>query len=65
MVILVPMMLCDRLLFEIAKNGVCVTGVVGVRGSFIIAGVFRIAISRESCSVSDSLCCVQLGTLTS
>ena len=62
---LVPMMLCDRLLFEMAKNGVCITGVVGASGSFVMAGLFRMVISRESCSVSDLLCCVQLGTSTS
>ena len=62
---LVPMILCDRLLFEMAKNGVCVVGVVGASGSFMIAGLFRIAMFRESCSVSDSLWCVRLGTSTS
>ncbi len=52
---MVPVILCDRLLFAIAKNGVCVTGVVGARGSFTIAGLFRMVISRGSCSISDSL----------
>ncbi len=62
---LVPMMLCVRSLFAIAKNGFCVIGVAGASGSFMMAGLFRIVISRGSCSVSDSLCCVQMGTSTS
>ncbi len=61
-VILVPVMLCDRSLFAIAKNGFCVIGVVGASGSFMMAGLFRMVTSRGSCSVSDSLCCVQVGT---
>ena len=64
-VILVPTMLCDRSLFVTAKNGFCVIGVVGASGSFMIAGLFRMVISRGSCSVSDSLCCVRVWTLTS
>ncbi len=65
MVMLVPTILCDRLLFAIVKNGFCVTGVVGASGSFMITGLFRMVISRGSCSVSDSLCCVRVGTSTS
>ena len=58
-------MLCDRLLLAIAKNGVCTIGVVGARGSFTFIGLFQMARSSVSCSVSDSLCCVWVGTLTS
>src|SRR6266446_1514133 len=58
-VMLVPTMLCDRSLFAIAKNGFCVIGVVGASGSLMIAGLFQIVTFRGSCSVSDSLCCVQ------
>ncbi len=61
---LVPTILCDRLLFTMAKNGFCVTSVVGVSGSFMIAGLFRMVMFRGSCSVSDLLWCAQLGTLT-
>ncbi len=59
------MILCDRLLFAIVKNGFCVIGVIGVSGSFMMAGLFQIVMSRGSCSMSDSLCCVQVGTSTS
>ncbi len=62
---MVPIILCDRSFFAIAKNGVCVTGVVGVRGSFSIVGLLRIVISRGSCSGSDSLFHAQVGTSTS
>ncbi len=41
-VILVPVMLCDRSLLVIVKNGVCTTGVTGARGSFMFMGVFLI-----------------------
>ncbi len=54
-VMVVPVMLCDRSLFVIAKNGVCVVGVIGASGSFMMAGLFWIAISRRSCSVLVSL----------
>ncbi len=64
-VIVVPTMLCDRSLFAIAKNGVCVVGVIGARGSFISVGLFQMAKSKGSGSVSDSLCCVRVGTSTS
>ena len=56
-VILVLVILCDRSLLAIAKNGVCASGVLGVRGSFMTAGLFRMVMSSGSCSVSDLLCC--------
>ncbi len=59
-----PVILCDRSLFAMAKNGIYVIGVVSVRGSFMVIGLFRMVISRGSCSVSDSLCCVRVGTST-
>ncbi len=62
---LVPVMLCDRLLLAIAKNGVCSTGVVNARGSFMVMGLFWMVRSSGSCSMSDSLCCVQVGISTS
>ncbi len=65
MLMVVPMMLCVRLLFAIVKNGFCMTGVVGASGSFMMAGLFRIVMSRGSCSISDSLCCNRVGTSTS
>ncbi len=64
-VMLVPTMLCDRSLFAIAKNGFCVVRVVGASGSLMMAGLFQIVTFRGSCSVSDSLCCAQVGTSTS
>ena len=63
-VMVVPMMLCDRSLFVIAKNGVCVVGVTGARGSFSIVGLLWMLMSRGSCSGSDSLLHVCIGTLT-
>ncbi len=60
-VILVPVMLCDRLLLAMAKNGF---SVVGARGSFMVIGLFQMVKSSGSCSVSDSLCCVWMGTST-
>ncbi len=60
-----PVMLCDRLLLAIAKNGVCTFGVVGARGSFMFIGLFRMVRSSGSCSVSDSLCCIREGNSTS
>src|SRR6266436_5793044 len=50
-VMLVPVMLCDRLLLVIVKNGVCATGVVRARGSFMFMGLFRMVRSNGSCSV--------------
>ncbi len=55
-------MLCDRLLLAIAKNGFCTIGVVGTRGSFMVIGLFRMVKSSGSGSVSDSLCCIWVGT---
>ncbi len=55
-VMVVLMILCDKSLFAMAKNGVCVVGIIGARGSFISAGLFQMAKSNGSCSVSDSLC---------
>ncbi len=55
-------MLCDRSLFEIAKNGLCLMGVAGARGSFSRVGLLRIVISRGSCSDSDLLLRVHVGT---
>ncbi len=46
---------CDRLLFVIAKNGMGVMGVSGVRGSFNSAGLLRMVTFKGSFSVSDSL----------
>ena len=46
------------------KNGVGVTGVSGVRGSFSIAGLLWMVVLRGSCSGSDSLLHVHMGTLT-
>ncbi len=57
-----PVMLCDRSLFAIAKNGVCVVGVIGARGSFSTAGLLWMVVLRGSCSDSDSLWFVWLGT---
>ncbi len=37
---MVPVMLCERSFFAMAKNGVCLVGVVGARGSFNIAGLW-------------------------
>ena len=65
MVIVVPVRLCDRSLFEMVKNGVCVMGVAGARGSFSIAGLLRMVTSRGSCSGSDSLLRACVGTSTS
>ncbi len=48
-----------------AKNGVGVMGVLGARGSFNMAGLLRIAVSRGSCSGSDSLFHAHVGTSTS
>ncbi len=64
-VMVVPVILCERSLFVMAKNGVCVMGVVGARGSFSVAGLLRIVISRGSCSGSDLLLHVCVGTSTS
>ncbi len=64
-VILVPVILCEKSLFVMVKNGVCVIGIVGARGSFSIAGLWWMATSRVSGSGSDSLLCVCMGTLTS
>ncbi len=54
-VILVLVMLCERLLLAILKNGICMSGVIGARGSFMFIGLFRMVMSSGSCSVSDSL----------
>ncbi len=62
---MVPTILCDKSLFEIAKNGVCMTGVTGARGSFSIAGLLQMVMSRGSCSGSDLLLRMQVGTSTS
>ncbi len=62
---LVPVILCDRLLLAIAKNGVCTTGVTGARGSFMFMGVFLMVRSSRSCSISDLLCCIWVWTSTS
>ncbi len=64
-IMVVIVSICDKLFFVIAKNGVGVIGVSGVRGSFSMAGLLRIAVSRGSCSGSDSLLHVCVGTLTS
>ena len=58
-------MLCDRSLFAMAKNGVCVVGVIGTSGSFSVMGLLWMVTSRGSCSGSDSLLCVHVGTSTS
>ena len=54
-VIVVPVMLCEKSLLAILKNGVCVSGVNGARGSFMFTGLFQIVVSSGSCSVSESL----------
>ena len=54
-VIVVPVILRERSLLAMLKNGVCVSGVAGARGSFIFIGLFRIVMSSGSCSVSESL----------
>ncbi len=64
-VIVVPVILCERSLFAIAKNGVCMVGVVGARGSFSIAGLLQMVMSKGSCSGSDSLLRVCEGISTS
>ena len=61
-VIVVPMILCNRLLFDMAGNGVCVMGVIGARGSFSMVGLLWIVISRGSCSGSDLLLRAWVGT---
>ncbi len=58
-------MLCEKSLLAILKNGVCVSGVDGTRGSLMFIGLFRMVISSGSCSVSESLCRVRVGTSTS
>ena len=64
-VMVVPVMLCERSLFAMLKNGVWVSGVGGARGSLMFTGLFRMVMSSGSCSVSESLCRVQVGTSTS
>ncbi len=54
-VMVVPVMLCEKSLLVMLKNGVCVSGVGGARGSFTFIGLFQIVISSGSCSVSELL----------
>ncbi len=58
------MILCDRSFFAMAKNGVGVIGVSGASGSFSIAGLLQISVSRGSCSGSDLLFCACVWTTT-
>ena len=58
-------MLCEKSLLAMLKNGVWVSGVGGTRGSFTFIGLFRMVMSSRSCSVSESLCRVRVGTSTS
>ncbi len=55
--------ICDKSFFVIVKNGVGAMGVSGVRGSFSMAGLLWLAVSRGSHSGSDSL--LRVGTSTS
>ena len=64
-VMLVPVMLCEKSLLAMLKNGVCMSGVAGARGSFMFIGLFRMVMSSGSCSGSESLCRVRVGTSTS
>ncbi len=54
-VMVVPVMLCEKSLLAMLKNGVCVSGVDGARGSFIFIGLFRMVVFSGSCSVSELL----------
>ena len=54
--------ICDKSFFATVKNGVGVMGVSGARGSFSIAGLLQMAVSRRSCSGSDLLFHVHVGT---
>ena len=56
---------CDRSFFAMAKNGVGVIGVSSASSSFSSAGLLQMVMSRGSCSGSDSLLCMCVGTLMS
>ncbi len=62
-VVVVIVNICDKSFFATAKNGVGMMGVSGARGSFSMAGLLWMTVSRGSCSGSDSLLCARVGIL--